>query len=771
MKSTRLPLALAIAALPLALQAQETSLTTVVVTAARVDDKANFSRVDDVTLARMRAATSDVAAMLGDVPGVSLYGAGGVSSLPAIHGLADDRLRIKVDGMDLIASCPNHMNPALSYVDPTNLGALKVYAGISPVSVGGDSIGGTIVAETPVPKFATPGQGSLLQGEAGAFYRSNGNAQGANVSATYATESLNVSYTGAMAKADNYKAGGDFKASTATGRPGHTLGLDEVGSTAYETRNHTLGFAFKGGNHLLEAKLGYQDMPYQLYPNQRMDMLNNEQTRLNLRYLGQFDWGSLEARAYHEKVDHFMDFGADKQYVYGALTNLNNPAISYPVNGMPMYTRGTTKGLSLQGEVHLNERNLLRVGGMLQTYRLDDWWPPAPDCGVGNCIGGMAPLTFWNINEGQRDRKALFGEWEAKWTSQWTSLLGLRAEEVTTDTGAVTGYNSMALPGASNLSGMGIPLGSMYAGSSVGPGPGGRDAFNAMDRRRADTNWDLSATASYRPGETVDMQFGYARKTRSPNLYERYSWSSNTMAMVMNNFVGDGNGYIGNPDLKPETAHTLSLTGDWHSADREYQLVATPYYTRVDNYIDARRTYPGSAVANATASRSFVRLQYFNQEARLYGIDLSGRMPLARTGVGTIGLKGMLSYVNGRNTDTDDALYNIMPLNAKAVLTHRYGNWDNAFELVMVRAKGDVSDVRNEIKTPGYSLVNLRGSHAWQKVRVDFGVENLFDKRYFLPLGGAYTGQGMTMSISGVPWGIAVPGMGRSLYAGLNVKF
>ena len=35
-----------------------------------------------------------------------------VSSLPAIHGLADDRLRIKVDGMDLIASCPNHMNPA-----------------------------------------------------------------------------------------------------------------------------------------------------------------------------------------------------------------------------------------------------------------------------------------------------------------------------------------------------------------------------------------------------------------------------------------------------------------------------------------------------------------------------------------------------------------------------------------------------------------------------------------------------------------------------------
>ena len=31
-----------------------------------------------------------------------------------------------------------------------------------------------------------------------------------------------------------------------------------------------------------------------------MDMLDNEQKRFNLRYLGQFGWGALEARAYHE---------------------------------------------------------------------------------------------------------------------------------------------------------------------------------------------------------------------------------------------------------------------------------------------------------------------------------------------------------------------------------------------------------------------------------------------------------------------------------------
>jgi hypothetical protein len=41
------------------------------------------------------------------------------------------------------------------------------------------------------------------------------------------------------------------------------------------------------------------------------------------------------------------------------------------------------------------------------------------------------------------------------------------------------------------------------------------------------------------------------------------------MAMTMTNWFGDGNGYVGNIDLKPEVAHTLSATADWHSEDSE----------------------------------------------------------------------------------------------------------------------------------------------------------------------------------------------------------
>ena len=44
----------------------------------------------------------------------------------------------------------------------------------------------------------------------------------------------------------------------------------------------------------------------------------------------------------------------------------------------------------------------------------------------------------------------------------------------------------------------------------------------------------------------------------------------------MVNWVGDGNGYIGNLDLEPEKANTVSATFDWHAADRHWEFKATP---------------------------------------------------------------------------------------------------------------------------------------------------------------------------------------------------
>ena len=77
-----------------------------------------------------------------------------------MRGLADDRNRVQVDGMDLISACGNHMNPPLSYLESFRVGAIQVFTGAVPVSLGGDSIGATVVAESAPPPFAAPGEGT-----------------------------------------------------------------------------------------------------------------------------------------------------------------------------------------------------------------------------------------------------------------------------------------------------------------------------------------------------------------------------------------------------------------------------------------------------------------------------------------------------------------------------------------------------------------------------------------------------------------------------------
>ncbi len=274
------------AALPVAALAQDDkTMGTVTVTEPRMLSPGETG-IGEAALAPMRAATSDTARLLLDIPGVSLYGAGGVSSLPAIRGLADDRIRIQVDGMDLMAACPNHMNSALSYIDPSRVASITVFAGITPVSVGGDSIGGTIQVKSAPPRFADSADLASATGQLGGFYRSNGNASGVNVGLEYIGSEVNLTYNGSLARSDNYSAGGDFKAAGPGTVGGPWLTGSEVGSSAYNARNHDIGIAWRHDQHLLQLNVSQQNIPFEGFPNQRMDMTANDSTQVNLRYTG-----------------------------------------------------------------------------------------------------------------------------------------------------------------------------------------------------------------------------------------------------------------------------------------------------------------------------------------------------------------------------------------------------------------------------------------------------------------------------------------------------
>lgn len=730
----------ALTAVPGLILAEELALPSISVSASAIESATLDTTVLSVEdLKSLAPATSDTASLLRNVPGLNIQKSGGVSGLPVIHGMADDRLRVKVDGMDLISACGNHMNPALSYISPSNVTSAVVIAGLSPVSSGGDSIGGTILIDSAAPAFAQPGEGLLTMGEIGGFYRTNGYVSGGNLSATVAGEMLSLNYEGSSVKSNNYDAGGSFKPAgySSHDHDANWLDADEVGSTFYEASNQSISMAMKYEKHLVEFTYGEQNIPYQAWVNQRMDMTGNDSEQYNLSYEGEYDWGLLEARAYKERTRHEMQFDDDKLFWYLG----GQPCIPGPkcAAGMPMDTRGKNTGGVVKAEIPLSSRDLLKVGVEAQNYRLDDWWDAS---GMG-----MWPNQFVNINDGERDRTALFAEWEAQWDPQWFTQFGIRGEQVDMDTDEVQGYNAKYDMDAA--------------------------AFNASDRSITDHNIDLTALAQYTIDDTSSIEFGYAQKTRSPNLYERYTWSTGGMAMRMINWAGDGNGYVGNLDLDPEIAHTVSATIDFHDAAQgEWGLKFSPYYTYVDDYIDAKRL-PGQE----NVTEDWVYLKFDNQSARIYGIDISGFYPLAEhTSYGSFTATGIVSYLHGKNKDTDDYLYNMMPLNGRFSIVQNKGNWTNTIELELVDKKDNVSDERNELETSGYGLLNLRSSYEWKQVRIDIGVENALDKLYDDPLGGVYMGQGVTMTGTNpskpfIPWGLSAPGMGRTIYAGVNYSF
>jgi iron complex outermembrane receptor protein len=111
-----------------------------------------------------------------------------------------------------------------------------------------------------------------------------------------------------------------------------------------------------------------------------------------------------------------------------------------------------------------------------------------------------------------------------------------------------------------------------------------------------------------------------------------------------------------------------------------------------------------------------------------------------------------------------------MPPSLKLNVAHQWGGLATTAEAVVVAEKTAVSHVRNELSTGGYALLNLRMSYVWRYVRLDAEVENVLGQFYALPLGGAYVGQGASMSTTGIRWGVQVPGRGRSLNIGVTFR-
>ena len=659
-------------------------------------------------LAQRYQPAGDTAQMLSDMPGYGVAAGGGVSGLPVANGFADDRLKIRIDGMEITSACANHMNAPLSYIDPSQVQRIRLIAGVTPVSAGGDSIGGTIEVQSQAPVFAEAGAGMLAQGSAGLLGRSVNRSVSGNLAASGASETLSIGYSGAYTRSRSYEDGHGDKV---------------LGSMA-ESINQAIVLAVKGDGQLLTLRAGVQHIPYQGFPNQYMDMTDNHGQFANLAWHGSFGWGVLDARAYWQQTDHEMGFFSSER-----------------PGTMPMVTQGRNTGLALQESLP-TAAGELRLGQEFHGFRLDDYWPPVS----GSMM--MGPRTYLNINGGRRDRAVLFGELETRHDARWTSVLGLRGESVRMETGEVQSYGAGMMNMADTMAAA---------------------AFNARSRRQRDTNLDASLLARFVPDAAGSYEFALARKVRSPNLYERYSWGRGSMAMTMTNWFGDGNGYVGKIDLKPETAYTAAFTADWHGAgDDSWFVRISPYYSRVNDYIDADVLAPFNPYMQMGAKGNLLR--FANHDATLYGVNLSWQAPLASSPRwGKFTATGSAAYTRGRRSDSDGGgnLYRMMPFHALLGIEQAVGAWNNRVEMKMVARKDKVDARRLEPQTAGYAIVNLRSSVAVGKASVNFGVSNVFNRAYADPLGGVYL-SGLQAHGGGLQ---PLPAEGRSIDLGLQLKF
>lgn len=300
-------------------------------------------------------------------------------------------------------------------------------------------------------------------------------------------------------------------------------------------------------------------------------------------------------------------------------------------------------------------------------------------------------------------------------------------------------------------------------GSAVPMGPRNlAAAFAATARKASDTTVDV-VLRGWVPGDGITPRFTLARKQRVPSLLERFAWLPTEASYGL----ADGNIYVGNQALEPETAYIAEAGVDIESGI--VSLRPTIFYRRVDNYIqgtpfDATPGVIDSPVEMVAAMNGDATpLMFRNVDAELYGMDLDFRADLTAE----FALEGTASWVRAKRRDVTDNLYRIAPPNLRLAAIWQQDRWSAGAEMVAAASQNDVSATNSEAASDGYAVFNLFGRvQLTQDIALDVGVENLFDTLYRPHLSGLNR-----VGASDVAIGDKLPGAGRGVWVRANLSF
>jgi iron complex outermembrane receptor protein len=463
----------------------------------------------------------DTAAMVQRMPGAAIVRNGAQTGILQLRGLSGDRVAVRVDGMTITPACPNHMDPPLHYAHPSGGDLIELMAGISPVSAGGDHIGGALLVKSAEPRFSEDGS-VLTKGAIGASFLGNQDATLLKADLSAAGENTFFQYRGSAATADDLRY------------PGGT-----VSASGYDTTSHDLTGAWRTAGGFIAVDVGFSATRDAGTPALPMDMIKDDAWRFGITQKEAFDWGTLENRLYVHDIDHLMDNYTLRPVMPGAMA-MESPAAS--------------RDYGWRADVTLpRDENTLRTGIDLHRNEFE-----AEQVAVSGMMAGNRRDTF---ADNTRSRYGAYVEWERKHSTAWSSRFGLRGDVVTSDADAVK--NAILPP----------------------PGPmrdailADQARFNSADRSFTDVLPAATAALRFEPDEHTGIELAVALKSRAPSLVERYLWTPLNASAGL----ADGRTYLGNLDLDPETSLqvALAITREGES----WNAGITPFYQSVDDYI------------------------------------------------------------------------------------------------------------------------------------------------------------------------------------------
>ena len=259
---------------------------------------------------------------------------------------------------------------------------------------------------------------------------------------------------------------------------------------------------------------------------------------------------------------------------------------------------------------------------------------------------------------------------------------------------------------------------------------------NTRSTSKRDTFPSGNLQLFYTPIDGLEIFLGLGHSVRVPDQQERY--------MALKGMQP----WVGNPNLKPSKNTELDF-GLKYQGPKGYAK-ATVFYSFVDDYVYLHRKNQAQT--------------YTNVDARFFGFELSSTYNV----FGNFFLSGGLSYTRGtKDTDAsrninDKDVAEVPPLTARLSLRYDTGRFFVEPELLAASTQNKVDSDLNESKTSGYGIVNLKAGFNYKGLSFIAGVENIFDKKYYLH--HSYTRNPFAS-------GVKVPEPGRSLYLTVGYSF